>query len=62
MFISISTIKSHVSILYSKWNVKNRVEAIKKGSMLGYLDYSSVVNEAWKFEEMEKIKSGIADS
>ncbi|MBG1258550.1 response regulator transcription factor [Nostoc sp. BAE] len=60
MFISISTIKSHASILYAKCHVKNRVEAIKKGSMLGYLDYSSVVNEAWKFEEMEKIKSGIA--
>lgn len=59
LFISVSTVKSHVTTLYAKWNVKNRVEAIKRGSMLGYLDYSSVVNEAWKLEEMEKIKSDI---
>jgi hypothetical protein len=32
------------------------------GSMLGYLDYSSVVNEAWKFEQMVDIKSGIGGS
>ncbi|RCJ22546.1 hypothetical protein A6770_29770 [Nostoc minutum NIES-26] len=59
MFIALSTVKTHVSVLYSKWNVKNRAEAIKKGSMLGYLDYASVVNEAFQGEEMEKIKSGI---
>ncbi len=39
---------------------ENRVEAIKKGSMPRYLDYCSVVNEAWKFEDMVDIKSGIA--
>ncbi|MBD2458479.1 response regulator transcription factor [Nostoc sp. FACHB-87] len=30
--------------------------AIKKGSMLGYLDYASVVNEGFQGQEMEKVK------
>lgn len=30
LFISLSTVKSHVSNLYSKLDVKNRVQAIKK--------------------------------
>ncbi|WP_228013489.1 helix-turn-helix transcriptional regulator [Nostoc edaphicum] len=47
MLLALSTVKTHVSVLYSKWHVKNRAEAIKKGSMLGYLDYASVVNEGF---------------
>lgn len=62
MYLSVCTVKSYASELYGKWHVKNRAEAIKKGSMLGYIDYTSVVNEAFQFEEVEKIKSGISDS
>ncbi|UKP01519.1 response regulator transcription factor [Nostoc sp. UHCC 0870] len=34
MFISVSTVKSHISVLYGKWHVKNRAEAIKFESYL----------------------------
>ena len=45
MFLSVSTVKNYASDLYSKWHVKNRYEAIKRGAMLGYIDYNSIVNE-----------------
>lgn len=59
MFISLITVKTHINVLYGKWHVKNRAEAIKKGSMLGYLDYASVVSEGFQGKESERIKSGI---
>jgi len=34
LFISLSTVKSHVSNLYSKLDVKNRVQAIQKARSL----------------------------
>jgi DNA-binding NarL/FixJ family response regulator len=45
MFLSVSTVKHYASDLYSKWHVKNRYEAIKRGAMLGYIDYNLIVNE-----------------
>ncbi|MBG1264508.1 response regulator transcription factor, partial [Nostoc sp. BAE] len=45
MFLSVSTVKNYASDLYSKWHVKNRYEAIKRGAMLGYIDYNLIVNE-----------------
>ncbi|MCF2152313.1 response regulator transcription factor [Desmonostoc muscorum LEGE 12446] len=45
MFLSVSTVKQYASDLYSKWHVKNRYEAIKRGAMLGYIDYNLIVNE-----------------
>jgi DNA-binding NarL/FixJ family response regulator len=45
MFLSVSTVKQYASDLYSKWQVKNRYEAIKRGAMLGYIDYNLIVNE-----------------
>jgi DNA-binding NarL/FixJ family response regulator len=45
MFLSVSTVKQYASDLYSKWGVKNRYEAIKRGAMLGYIDYNLIVNE-----------------
>ncbi|MBG1259344.1 response regulator transcription factor, partial [Nostoc sp. BAE] len=45
MFLSVSTVKHYASDLYSKWQVKNRYEAIKRGAMLGYIDYNLIVNE-----------------
>jgi DNA-binding NarL/FixJ family response regulator len=45
MFLSVSTVKCYASDLYSKWHVKNRYEAIKRGAMLGYIDYNLIVNE-----------------
>ena len=45
MFLSVSTVKRYASDLYSKWHVKNRYEAIKRGAMLGYIDYNLIVNE-----------------
>jgi DNA-binding NarL/FixJ family response regulator len=44
MFLSVSTVKHYASDLYSKWGVKNRYEAIKRGAMLGYIDYNLIVN------------------
>ncbi len=45
MFLSVSTVKQYASDLYSKWHVKNRYEAIKRGALLGYIDYNLIVNE-----------------
>jgi DNA-binding NarL/FixJ family response regulator len=45
MFLSVSTVKHYASDLYSKWHVKNSYEAIKRGAMLGYIDYNLIVNE-----------------
>lgn len=45
MFLSVSTVKRYASDLYSKWHVKNSYEAIKRGAMLGYIDYNLIVNE-----------------
>jgi DNA-binding NarL/FixJ family response regulator len=45
MFLSVSTVKCYASDLYSKWGVKNRYEAIKRGALLGYIDYNLIVNE-----------------
>ncbi|MBU7584446.1 MAG: response regulator transcription factor [Nostoc sp. TH1S01] len=45
MFLSVSTVKHYASDLYSKWHVKNRYEAIKRGAVLGYIDYNLIVNE-----------------
>ena len=40
LFISESTIKSHISNLYSKLEVKNRAQAILKAHQLGIVDIS----------------------
>ncbi|WP_313931979.1 MULTISPECIES: response regulator transcription factor [Nostoc] len=45
MFLLVSTVKCYASDLYSKWGVKNRYDAIKRRAMLGYIDYSLIVNE-----------------
>ncbi|WP_223280327.1 response regulator transcription factor [Nostoc sp. PA-18-2419] len=45
MFLSVSTVKRYASDLYSKWQVKNSYKAIKRGAMLGYIDYNLIVNE-----------------
>ena len=60
MFLSVSTVKNYASDLYSKWHVKNRYEAIKRGAILGYIDYNLIVNESCIGEEREGIKSDIA--
>ena len=38
LFISITTVKRHISNIYAKLDVKNRTQAVARGKMLGFFD------------------------